>query len=863
MPRYARLFRALLKLFPADFRGDFGDAMAADFHDQRRDAEGRPREVRRLWLRTAFDLLRRAPAEHLDVLARDAGYALRALRRHPLASIAAIVSLAIGIGLNSAVFSVVSGVLWRSLPFAESGRLVLVEALRTTNQERAPLTAATFLDIQRQSQTLDRVAAGVLQVLTIVDREPFQVGCVSVSEQFFEVLGVTPTLGRPFTRAHYDAARAQRGNPDAPAPMPAAVLLSDRLWRRLGGSSDIVGTEIRMAGGVRAEVVGVMGPELEALDRVMPGQCWSPDVPNPAQGAWRPSIVLARLAPEQSLKDANAELAVIGNRVSAGLPANEPQTLQAQGLLDSIVDRVRTQLMFLFGAVVCVLLVTSANVVNLFLARAAGRRNELTTRIALGASRLRLVRQSLTESLVISLLGGIGGFLLALWGVPILVSLAPPTVPRLPQIGVSWGTLAFTFLLSGTVGLSCGLVTVLSMRHGHHTSFASSHDTPPAARLRHGVTVCAIAIALMLAVAATLMVRTVRALTALDLGFDPRSVVSATLSSSPGERRAAQDYHTAIIERVKALPGVRAAGIGLGPLLGGMGIGGLIIPGDSRDFGLVRVDAVSPGYFEALGVRLLSGRFFAERDAVRGGPSLIIVNESAARLFWNSSDPIGKTVMINKRQELEVIGVIGDLRGSSLEQEQGPTIYQLSNQSANFMANGMLIRVDGDPGDVVPGIRAIIRSMNREQPFTGVTPLQERIDRSMAPRLFVLRVIGLFSAIGLVLAVVGVYGVLAEFVVQRVPEIGVRMAFGATASDVLALVLRQGVRLIAIGLALGLAGAVLLRRVMSTMVYGVQTFDPASYLTAGLVLCAVALLACAIPARKASRLDPSLALRSE
>lgn len=366
-----------------------------------------------------------------------------------------------------------------------------------------------------------------------------------------------------------------------------------------------------------------------------------------------------------------------------------------------------------------------------------------------------------------------------------------------------------------------------------------------------------VALALMLAVAATLMVRTVRALGAIDLGFDARAVVSAGLGSTGA------DVRTAIVERVKTLPGVKAAGIGVGPLAGGMGIGGLVIPGDSRDFGLVRVDPVSPGYFEALGTRLVAGRLFAPDDAVRGGPAVILVNQSAARTFWRGSDPIGKTVLINQTEALRVIGVIADVRESSLEEEPGPALYQLSNQSRNFVANSMLIRVDGDPEALVPQIRAVIRSMDPEQPFRGVQPLQERIDLAMAPRLFLLRVIGVFSLLGLILAVVGVYGVLAEFVIQRVPEIGVRMAFGATAANVVALILGQGTRLVAIGLLIGLAGAVLLRDVMSTLVYGVRPSDPLAYLTAGLLLFAAAVAACALPARRAARLDPVVALRTE
>jgi putative ABC transport system permease protein len=867
-PFYERLFRALLRLFPSEFRGDFGEEMTADFRDQRQEIDGKPKEVRRLWIRTALDLLRRAPREHLDVVWRDLVYALRVLRRHPAATATAVLSLAIGIGLNSAIYSVVSGVLWRSLPFTESDRLVMVGPVGASSGRPQQMISTAFLDLHRRTRTLD-IAGAAIHGVTVVDPgEPTAIGCLAVTQTFFDILGIRPVLGRGFTQEHYDAALALRAsaNPESPRPTPRVVVLSDGLWRRrFGSDADIVGTQIRVAGGEPVAIVGVMGPELEALSWAMPGQCWFPEVPDPAVGAWRAFTVIGRVAEGRSIPEVNAELAVIGVNVDERPSSREPQRLRAVGVLDSIVGRVRTQLIFLFGAVVCVLLVTCANVVNLFLAHAAGRRDELATRVALGASRVRLLRQSLTESLIIALAGGACGFLLAVWAVPLLVSLAPTNIPRLRQINVDWSVFAFTSLVSVAVGLVCGLLAALPVRHAPRTVFGSvqAATMPGTARVRHGVTVSEIALALMLAVAATLMVRTLGALNAIDLGFDPTAVVSADLSSVETEIRAAQDFQSTIVERVKALPGVRAAGIGLGPLQGGMGIGGLVIPGDPRDFGSVSVDAVSPGYFEALGARLLAGRFFEPRDAVRDGPAVILVNQSAARMFWNGSDPIGKTVVISKSQRPQVIGMIADVRGSSLEEEPGPAIYQLSNQTRNFFANSMLIRVDGDPQALVPGIRTVIRSMSREQPFRGVIPLQERIDSAMAPRLFVLRIIGLFSVLGLILAVVGVYGVLAEFVIQRVPEIGVRMAFGATASDVLALILGQGSKLVAIGLVLGLAGAVLLRGVMSTMVWGVRTFDPLAYLAACLVLVAATVAACAVPARRASRLDPVVALRSE
>jgi putative ABC transport system permease protein len=865
-PFYERAYRALLSLFPSEFRGDFGEAMTADFRDQRRDLEGKRREVQRLWLRTTLDVLRQAPREHFDVLSRDAVYAFRVLARHPIASATAVLSLALGIGLNTAVYSVVSGVLWRSLPFADSDRLVSVGIATPSSPRPSHVRDESLLDLRERAQTLDAVGAYAMGALTIVDPgEPASVACPAITEGVFDVLRVSPALGRVFSHAEYETAGTLRAtaNQAGPRPVPAAVILSDSLWRsRFSGNPAVVGSFIAAAGGERLQIVGVMRPDMETLGRVLPGQCWVPDAVNSADSMWR--TVLARLAPTRTLADLNAELDILGRNLGTDYVTKEQRTLRALPVLDILVGDVRTQLLFLLGAVVCVLLVTCANVVNLFLAHAAGRRNELATRVALGASRVRLVRQSLTESLVISLIGGAGGFLLAIWALPVLVSLAPRRIPRLDAITVDWSTFAFTLVVSTAVGIVCGVLASLPTNAAPRAVFGSvqAATTPRTTRTRHAVTVCEIALALMLAVASSLMVRTLQALNAIELGFDARAVVSVELASRFTGLQSVQDRHMAIIERVKALPDVRAAGIGLGPLLGGMGLGGIRLPGDSRDLGIVGVDAVSPGYFEALGARVLAGRLFSERDAVRGTQMLIVINESAAKKFWNGSDAVGK-VLLGAKQEFHVIGVIGDIRSGTLEQEPGPTIYQLSNQSQNFLAGGMLIRVDGDAEALVPAIRSIIRAIDPEQPFTGVRPLQQRIDQALAPRLFLLRLIGLFSVLGVILAVVGVYGVLAEFVAQRVPEIGVRMAFGATASDVLALILGHGARLVAVGLALGIGGAIALRSVMSTMVYGVQTLDPLAYTAACLLLCAATITACAVPARRASRLDPAVALRSE
>jgi putative ABC transport system permease protein len=874
--RHDRVFRALLRLFPAEFRGDFGEQMAEDFRDQRYDAAANGGS-RRLWIRTAADLLQRATREHADLFWRDAVYALRLLRRHPASTAAAILSLAIGIGLNTAVFSVVSGVLWRGLPFANSDRLVRLYEVRSQFPDQmSQVMPDDELEWQRNARSFDRLADATFSMVTFVEPgEPQSYGASAVSEGFFDVFGARPILGRLFTPAEYE--QTLNSNPERRTDVPAqrqlsAMIISHSLWQgRFLGRPDIVGQRVRVSGGATLEIVGVMGPEMAALDRAVMTQAWFPGTLAAARGS---VTVVGRLAAGVSVATAQAEINGISAAVKSTRKRDERDGTvfaKVQPLLDTIVNPVRSELMFLFGAVLCVLLVACANVVNLFLAHASGRRLELATRVALGATQGHLVRQTLTESLLLTALGGACGFLLAMWSVPALVAMAPPTIPRLNEIAVNWSTVVFAASVSAAVGIFCGLAASLSVNVLTPRSVLGIRTTatPQGGRFRRGLTVVEIGLALMLVIASALMVRSVRALGAVDLGFNPDHVVVAGLPSSPSnegsataQRIEARRIETSVIDRVKALPSVLAAGIGTGPLQGGMGIGGLQVPGDSRDFGLIRADAISPGYFEALGARLMAGRFFEPHDTA-DSPTVVILNAAAARLFWGDANPLGKSVVINRRDRLEVVGVIANVRAGQLDAEPGPAIYQPHVQSRNFFAGNMLIRTDGDPNALVPAIRTIFKAVNREQPFRGVEPLQDRIDRAMAPRRFILRLIGLFSILTMILAIVGVYGVLAESVAQRIPEIGIRMALGATASNVLALILRQGVWMVALGIGLGLGGAVLLRGAMTTMVFGVRTLDLSSYVAACALLMFATLAACAIPARRAARLDPVAALRLE
>ena len=577
-PLHERLYRALLSLFPSEFRGDFGEAMTRDFRDQRRDAEGRPREVRRLWARTIVDVLYRAPREHLDVLWHDVAYAFRVLAKHPVASATAILSLAVGIGLNSAVYSVVSGVLWRSLPLDGSDRLVTIGTVTASYPQPGAIVDKLFLDVQQRTRTFDGVAGGAMTSLTVVaPGEPAQVGCLAMTEGLFDVLRVRPVLGRAFTRAEYRCGvrhpfrreeqrlrlllpHTDHRDPQRSTVAHALCRQSRGHWHRhddcgraAPGDRGSHGTGARRARPVDAWPV-LESPTPPTLRSERGGRVWS-------SAGWR------RAAPSPKPTPSSTSSARISRTTAS---TKEPRALRAVGVLDNIVGRVRTQLVFLFGAVMCVLLVTCANVVQ----PVSGARRRPAPR-ARDESRAWRVAPASHPSVA----DREPGHLAARWHRRVSPRECGPCRScsrwrrqtfRDCRGSPSTGTrFAFTLFVSTAVGLVCGILAALPTQAAPRARVrirAGGNDSSSRADRRHAVTVCEIALALMLAVAATLMVRTLRALNAIELGFDPRAVVSADLSSMEAGLREAQDVDTTIIERVKALPGVRAAGIGLGPL---------------------------------------------------------------------------------------------------------------------------------------------------------------------------------------------------------------------------------------------------------------------------------------------------------
>jgi putative ABC transport system permease protein len=873
---HERLYRALLRIFPSEFRGDFGDQMADDFREQRLDAAtGGTAPVARLWTRTALDMGRSAPREHLDVLRRDVAYAVRLLlRRRGFAAIT-LATLALGIGLNTAVFSVVSAILLRPLPIPESARLVrLFDVSPPPEREDESVSSTNFLDWQAQTRTLDAVTLiGSQQVTLTGSGDAELLRAMTVSADFFRVMGARPGLGRLFTPADYAPLAAQFQQParQRQSVGPGVVILGHDLWqRRFGGRPDIVGSTLRLNGRT-VEVIGVLRQDFAFTMIPERGRadCWVPEAPNPDQRRARMYSAVGRLASGRSIAQAQTEFDGIAAELAVKYPrANKDRGIRVAPLLDAQTAAVRTDLWLLLGAAACVLLIGCANVANLLLSHASGRRLELATRLALGASRAHLVRQTLTESLLISLAGGAAGFALATWALPALVALAPAETPRLNEISVDWRMLAFAVAASIVVGLVCGLAVVLSMDRvnpqGSGLRPSGADSGHHGRRFRQGLIVAEIALALMLVVAAGLLVRTLRVLGAQELGFNPRNVISVGLALDfrkyDPRNGAIGRFEADLLERLKSAPGVVAAGIGSRPLGGGGGSNVVRAQGTDRDH-RIGVDVVSPGFLEALGARLIRGRFVQATDGA-GAPRVALVNVSAARTIWGDSDPVGQTIVMDE-SPLQVIGVVGDIRRLNLELPAAPAVYLSHLQPGSIIVNNLLVRTAGDPREVLPAVRAAMRQLDPDQPLTRITTLEERIDEILAPRRFMLRLIGLFSILALGLAMLGVYGVMAESVAQRVPEIGIRVALGATPAAIRHLVIAQGGWMVVLGLAGGIAGALALRKAMATLVFGVPTTDPIAYAVACVCLTAATIAACAIPANRAAAMDPVRALRQE
>jgi predicted permease len=798
-------------------------------------------------------------------LLADSRYAFRLFRKSPAFTLLAVIALALGIGANTAIFSVVNAVLVRALPYQDPGRLVMVWERPPGSTRNNVVQSGNFLDWRTRNRVFERIAAiHQLPMNLSGDGDPEQVFGLRVSAGFFPILGVAPILGRPIAPED-----------DTPGG-PRSVVLSYGLWqRRFGGDPAAVGRKLEVIG-VPHTVVGVMPPGFSFPG--MRAELWIPIQINPAS-AYRDGRnyrTVARLRPGVTLEAAQSEMERIARDLAAERPKfNARWSAGVTSLKDQAVGDVRLALQVLMGAVVFVLLIACANVANLLLMRAAGRRREMAVRCALGAGQGALVRQLLVESVWLAGVGGLLGLVIARWGVPAMMTMLPPSLalPRATEIGVDGAVLAFTLCVCLAAGVVFGLVPALQaarmdvqdgLRQGGRAATGGQR------RLRHILVIAEVAIALILVIGAGLMTRSFLSLENVDPGFRPARILALRMFIPPARHLEPQqraELVNRILERVRALPNVQAAAsVHLLPLTGMMSGTGYYRadrpepePGHA---GGGEVAVISPGFFRTMGIRLLQGRDFEERDRL-GSQAVVILNETCARAFYSGENPLGKRLKIMwTLPEAEIIGIVGDVRMYAVESKPGPAIYLANAQTPNFYLS-LVVRTLSDPMKLAAAVKAEIRAVDPNQGVLEARSMESVFAESIARPRFNALLLGLFGAIALALACVGIYGVISYSVEQRRREMGVRMAIGALPGAIFGLVLKEGLALAGIGIAIGLASAFALTRYLASLLFGVEPTDPGVFASVCALLTATAIVACYFPARRATRTDPVLALRDE
>jgi putative ABC transport system permease protein len=792
--------------------------------------------------------------------ARDFAYAVRTLGRKPGFALAAIGTLVLGIGTTVAMFTVVNGVLVRPMPFPDPDRLFLVSlAARGPFMAQPGLSDRSYLAFREQDTLFQHLAAFSSRTANLTGSgDPAVLRVAGITTDFFATLGVQPSVGRTFL-----------------ANEEHRIILGDALWRsRFGADPAILGREIALDG-ERAEVVGVM-PAGFTFPRN--AEAWTPQTIRFDPHLTLMVPVLGRLKPGVTRAQATAEFETFARSRPENADRDSTWIAGVRPLKDLLVGDIRRPLQIFAGAVGLVLLIACANVANLLLARASGRQREMAVRAALGAGRGRLIRQLLTESLLVSLAGGAGGLLLARWGVPALLALAPDgRIPRADMIRTDTTVLAFTLGISTLTGIVFGLAPALHLTRGRlrgsllpgGRTLAGGQD-----RLRALLVIGEIALALVLLTGAGLLLKSFFQLRAVDSGFRPDNVLTMTVdlpgSAYPTAQKL-QAFHTDTLTRLAALPGVRAAGaVNWRPL------GTMVIRGDFQvEGGSVPDDftpdktTVSPGYFQAMGIRLLRGRDFADHDGATG-PAVAIVSRTVARLLSSSEDPIGRRIAVHTppRPEdwLTIVGVVDDVKQFGPANEAHAAIYQPYLQvTQKFFLSHMTfaVRTDTDPLRLAPMMREVLREVDPNQPPQSIAPMSSVVANATAEPRFQARLLSVFAALALLLALVGTYGVLAYSVAQRTHEIGVRVALGASRAAVMWLVVRRTLLLAGTGVAIGTAGALASTRVLMAYLFQTPPNDARTFAAVAVAVMAAALAAGFIPARRATRVDPLVALRHE
>ena len=795
----------------------------------------------------------------------DFRYAFRQLLKNPGFAAVAVLTLALGIGATTAIFSVVYAVVLRPLPFPESERLVAIWT-QTPQVDRLPMAAANQKDLKSQNTVFEDIAllSRVANYNLTGDGEPERLLAARIAANLLPLLRVKPVLGRGFTE-----------NENQPG-QDRAVILSHSLWqRRYAGDPNIIGKTIRLENFPHT-VVGVMSPEFQYPTRDV--QIWTPLTINPDDFLTRTGfghLSVGRLKPGVTLEQAQNEVNVIATRLAQQYPeANKDVRFHVTLLRRDIAGVARSPLIVLLCAAFGLLFIGCCNLANLLLARALTRSRETAVRSALGATRSRLVRQAAVELLPILAAGSLAGLLTATWGIELLIPWLPATLPRVEEIRVNLPVLLFS---GAILFIMAALVLLLPAMQPFRTDpgatlqedSRTSSGTAGKAMMQNLLVVGQVTLTVILLTGAGLLIRTFSALKDVDPGFRPQGVLSLQLAiprNKYGEDDQVAGFCQRILEQVRALPGIEAAGMGNRlPLGGPSGLSSVEFErtnGERATLDATDETTTTPGYFQAMGIPLLQGRSFSEQDATNTS-LVVVVDEAVARLAWPGANPLGKHMRSSPNSPwAEVVGVVGHIRHERLESDQRLQIYwnYLQRVRDNMV---LVLRTSGDPRLLVGPVLGAIKVVDPDQPAYAIRTMSEVLDRYLGLRWFNAVVVSLFATSSLLLAMVGIYGVIAWTVSQRTREMGVRMALGAQRSTVLALVLRRGLKLAGIGIALGLIGAMVLTQLLRGLLFGVGPTDPFTFAAVPLLFGLVALLACLIPARRAANVDPMEALRCE
>lgn len=784
----------------------------------------------------------------------------------------AIITLALGISANTTIFSVVEAVLLRSLPYRDASRLVWVsEVNMAKGASESYVAPPTFLDWQTAQQSFDAIAAFSDSSFVFTGQgEPERIKSASVSAAFFPMLGVQPIMGRNFTEEE-----------DRVGARPVTIM-SHALWRRrFNADPNIVGSAITLENKLY-EVVGVVPPgfKMPANAEANEAELWTPLMPvipdaQTLRGAHYLPVV-GRLKEGSSPRQAEADLNAIDEHIAESDASYAGYGTRVVSLHRYVTGDVSKALLVLFAAVSFVLLIACSNVANLMLAQATARRREVAVRLALGASRGRLIRQMLTENMILAVLGGAMGLLMAGWAIDLLPRFAPAQLPRASEIVLDAGVIAFTVFATLITGLLFGLAPALQSTKLEFGAALKEGNTNLTAglqrrRLLHSLVIAEMALTSVLLVGAGLMINSFARLVSVDPGFSPERVTTFQLGLPPlkyAEPNRQAAFYQDLVARIQTLPGTLAAGGSVSlPVNRQSMTSPLIIEGepDRKPSGsnAVQYATVLGDYFSAMGIPVLQGRTFAEEDDERGG-RVIVINAALARRFFPGESPIGKKIGIYFRngRDREVIGVVGDARHSGLDKESPPQVFVPFGQNPSRNLN-LVVRSDARQAALVAAVRDVVRSIDKDQPIDRVATMPELLSRSVAQPRFYTGLLTSFALIAFALAALGIYGVISYSVTQLTHELGIRIALGADPRDILKLVLGRGMALTLIGVSIGLVGSLALTRLMSGLLFGISPTDPATFVLATLLLSGVALVACYVPARRATRVDPMVALRYE